>query len=235
MRKSICQVSCWMKDSILLHYSPYFYQSSCSKELKEVFEWIYCVLGVYIIQFNHSPPPSRKLIFSAVSEARVSAANARRAKTAGVWVQKKGCPLPLGKNIFVFWTSLDAFLDHFITIFTLLFIIFPHLLSFIFPQQPFPPGIIFFKILSLFPVLLFCPHSIFLHFFPSSFPLKELYTSETTLAQKIVLTPLNNKFVLKIRYLTPIMQKRSANIFGQNLKSDLLSGLSVMVYKIKIS
>ena len=124
MRKSICQVSCWMKDSILLHYSPYFYQSSCSKELKEVFEWIYCVLGVYIIQFNHSPPPSRKLIFSAVSEARVSAADARRAETAGVWVQKKGCPLPLGKNIFVFWTSLDAFLDHFITIFTLLFLFF---------------------------------------------------------------------------------------------------------------
>ena len=118
MRKSICQVSCWMKDSILLHYSPYFYQSSCSKELKEVFEWIYCVLGVYIIQFNHSPPPSRKLIFSAVSEARVSAADARRAETAGVWVQKKGCPLPLSKNIFVFWTSLDASLDHFITIFT---------------------------------------------------------------------------------------------------------------------
>ena len=28
--------------------------------------------------------------------------------------------------------------------------------------------------------------------------LKELYTSETTLAQKIVLTPLNNKFKLKI-------------------------------------
>ena len=28
--------------------------------------------------------------------------------------------------------------------------------------------------------------------------LKELYTSETTLAQKIVLTPLNNKFELKI-------------------------------------
>ena len=28
--------------------------------------------------------------------------------------------------------------------------------------------------------------------------LKELYTSETTLAQKIVLTPLNNEFRLKI-------------------------------------
>ena len=43
--------------------------------------------------------------------------------------------------------------------------------------------------------------------------LKELYTSETTLAQKIVLTPLNNEFVLKIRYSTPIIQK-NANIFG---------------------
>ena len=61
--------------------------------------------------------------------------------------------------------------------------------------------------------------------------LKELYTSETTLAQKIVLTPLNNEFVLKIRYSTPIMQKKSANIFGQNLKSDLESGPSAMLYK----
>ena len=64
--------------------------------------------------------------------------------------------------------------------------------------------------------------------------LKELYTSETTLSQKIVLTPpLNNEFVLKIWYSTPIMQKRSANIFGQNRKSDLLSGPSVLVYKYK--
>ena len=37
--------------------------------------------------------------------------------------------------------------------------------------------------------------------------LKELYTSETTLAQKTVLTPLNIAFVLKIRYSTPFMQK----------------------------
>ena len=37
--------------------------------------------------------------------------------------------------------------------------------------------------------------------------LKELYTSETTLAQKIVLTPLNDEFVLEIRYSTPIMQE----------------------------
>ena len=40
-----------------------------------------------------------------------------------------------------------------------------------------------------------------------SYDLKKFYTSETTLAQKIVLTPLNNEFVLKIRYSTPIMQK----------------------------
>ena len=62
--------------------------------------------------------------------------------------------------------------------------------------------------------------------------LKELYTSETTLAQKIVLTLLNNEFVLKIRYSTPIMQK-SANIFGQNLKSELKSGPSVMMDNYK--
>ena len=37
--------------------------------------------------------------------------------------------------------------------------------------------------------------------------LKELYTSETTLAQKIVLTPVNNELVLEIWYSIPIMQK----------------------------
>ena len=37
--------------------------------------------------------------------------------------------------------------------------------------------------------------------------LKELYTSETTLALKIVLALLISEFVLKIRYSTPIMQK----------------------------
>ena len=65
-----------------------------------------------------------------------------------------------------------------------------------------------------------------------SFILKELYTSEKTLAQKIVLTPLNNEFVLKIRYSTH-HAKKSANIFGQNFKSDLWSGPSVMVYNYK--
>ena len=29
-------------------------------------------------------------------------------------VQELGCPLLLGKKIFDFWTSLDAFLDHFL-------------------------------------------------------------------------------------------------------------------------
>ena len=37
--------------------------------------------------------------------------------------------------------------------------------------------------------------------------LKELYTSETTLAQKIVLTPLNNEFKLKIWNTTSFMLK----------------------------
>ena len=168
MRKSICQVSCWMKDSILLHYSPYFYQSSCSKELKEVFEWIYCVLGVYIIQFNHSPPPSRKLIFSAVSKARVSAADAQRAETAGVWVQKKGCPLPLGKNIFVFWTSLDAFLDHFITIFTLLFY-FSTPTQFHFSPAAIPPRHNIFQNIIPVPRLTILPTFYFFTFFPQQF------------------------------------------------------------------
>ena len=36
--------------------------------------------------------------------------------------------------------------------------------------------------------------------------LKELYTSKTTLAQKIVLTPLNNEFILKKLYSTSFMQ-----------------------------
>ena len=48
--------------------------------------------------------------------------------------------------------------------------------------------------------------------------LKELYTSETTWAQKIVLTPLNNEFVLKIRYSTPIMQKNPQTFLQKSQK-----------------
>ena len=43
--------------------------------------------------------------------------------------------------------------------------------------------------------------------------LKELYTSETTLASKIVLTPLNIEFIIKIRNSTSFM--KSANIFAK--------------------
>ena len=44
-------------------------------------------------------------------------------------------------EIFYFWTSLGTFLDHFLTIYSLFKIIFPHLLGFIFPQLPFPLAI----------------------------------------------------------------------------------------------
>ena len=43
------------------------------------------------------------------------------------------------------------------------------------------------------------------------------------------LDPLNNEFVLKIRYSTHIMQKNSAYIFGQNLKSDFRAVLAYNV------
>ena len=45
--------------------------------------------------------------------------------------------------------------------------------------------------------------------------LKELYTSETTLAKKIVLTPLNNEFTIKIQNSTSFMLK-NPQIFLQN-------------------
>ena len=41
--------------------------------------------------------------------------------------------------------------------------------------------------------------------------LKELYTSETTLAQKIVLTPLNNEFRFKNLYSTQICRSSKLN------------------------
>ena len=47
--------------------------------------------------------------------------------------------------------------------------------------------------------------------------LKELYTSETTLAQKIVLTTLNNEFIIKNRNSVSFMLK-NPRIFLQKTK-----------------
>ena len=54
--------------------------------------------------------------------------------------------------------------------------------------------------------------------------LKELYTSETTLATKIVLTPLNNEFALKIWNSTSFMLKKRHRYFlKKNYKSQILA------------
>ena len=47
-----------------------------------------------------------------------------RLRGGGDRVQGKRCPLPLGKKILDFWTSLGALLDHFLTIFSLFFELF---------------------------------------------------------------------------------------------------------------
>ena len=65
--------------------------------------------------------------------------------------------------------------------------------------------------------------------------LKELYTSETTLAQKIVLTPLNNEFVLKIRYSTPIMQKNPQTFLAKISKVTFRAVLALWCKNTKIS
>ena len=54
--------------------------------------------------------------------------------------------------------------------------------------------------------------------------LKEFYTLETTLAQKIVLTPQNNEFVLKIQYSTPIMQKNSQTFLANFYHKLVIQG-----------
>ena len=53
--------------------------------------------------------------------------------------------------------------------------------------------------------------------------LKELYTSETILAQKIVLTPLNNEFKLKIWKYDLLHAKKSANIFEKKSTKSVFS------------
>ena len=53
--------------------------------------------------------------------------------------------------------------------------------------------------------------------------LKELYTSETTLAQKIVLTPLNNEFKLKIWNSTSFMLKSPPKFLKKIYKNQCLA------------
>ena len=59
-------------------------------------------------------------------------------------------------------------------------------------------------------------------FFFSFEGLKELYTSETTFALKIVLTPLNNKFIIKIWNSTSFMLK-NPQIFLQKEPEYVIS------------
>ena len=66
--------------------------------------------------------------------------------------------------------------------------------------------------------------------------LKELYTSETTLTQKIVLTPLNNEFRLKNLYSTSFMLKNPPEFLKKIRKNQFLAswrGLAVFIYNYK--
>ena len=66
--------------------------------------------------------------------------------------------------------------------------------------------------------------------------LKELYTSETTFAQKIVLTPLNNEFRLKNLYSTSFMLKNPPEFLKKIHKNKFLAsrGLMVFIHKYKV-
>ena len=67
--------------------------------------------------------------------------------------------------------------------------------------------------------------------------LKELYTSQTTLAQKIVLTPLNNKFRLKNVYSTSFMLKNPPEFLKKIYKNQFLAfwrGLMVFIHNYKV-
>ena len=67
--------------------------------------------------------------------------------------------------------------------------------------------------------------------------LKELYTSETTLAQKIVLAPLNNEFKLKNLYSTSFMLKNPPEFLKKIYKnhfSAFLRGLMAFIHKYKV-
>ena len=66
--------------------------------------------------------------------------------------------------------------------------------------------------------------------------LKELYTSETTLAQKIVFTPLNNEFELKIWNTTSFKLKNPPEFLKKihkNQYSASWRGLMVFIHKYK--
>ena len=68
-------------------------------------------------------------------------------------------------------------------------------------------------------------------------PLKELYTSETTLAQEIVLAPLNNEFRFKDLYSTSFMLKDPPEFLKKIHKNQFLAswrGLMVFMHKSKV-
>ena len=67
--------------------------------------------------------------------------------------------------------------------------------------------------------------------------LKELYTSETTLAQKIVLAPLNNEFRFKNSYSTSFMLKNPPEFLKKIHKNQFSAswrGLMVFIYIYKL-
>ena len=67
--------------------------------------------------------------------------------------------------------------------------------------------------------------------------LKELYTSQTTLAQKIVLTSLNNEFKLKIWNTTSFMLKNPPEFLKKIHKNQFSAswrGLMVFIHKYKV-
>ena len=67
--------------------------------------------------------------------------------------------------------------------------------------------------------------------------LKELYTSKTTLAQKIVLTPLDNEFRLKKLYSTSFMLKNPPKFLKKIYKNQFsasLRGLMVFIHIYKV-
>ena len=67
--------------------------------------------------------------------------------------------------------------------------------------------------------------------------LKELYTSETTLAQKIVLTPLNNEFRLRKLYSTSFMLKNPPEFLKKIHKNQFSAswrGLMGFIHKYKV-
>ena len=71
----------------------------------------------------------------------------------------------------------------------------------------------------------------------SLFALKELYTSQTTLTQKIVLTPLNNEFRLKNLYWTSFMLKNPPEFFKKVHKNQFSAswrGLMVFIHIYKV-